>query len=345
MRENPGWDAGAIVASLQTHYGLDVASLAYLPIGHDMRADVYEVVARDGSSSFLKIRSGPVNEASLLVPRALLERGVRDVVVPLPTRSSNLWCPLDGDRDCSVVLYPYIRGENGKIAGLSDDQWRAFGTALRAVHDSGLEERLHGLLPSETFALPSAALVRRLTALVECTEFESPAAVRLATFWRENVARIDALLDRAEELGRALQAKSFELVLCHTDIHAANLLIGDDGRVWLVDWDSPLIALRERDLLFVIGSRIARVVEPRHENLFSEGYGPTEIDRDALIYYRYERIVEDIGEFGRSVFLELGLSEPVRASEAEFGMSFFAPGGDLDRAETVPRVRWPGAGS
>ena len=335
MREDPGLDAGKIAACLEAHYGLRAASVAFLPVGYDPNAAAYEVVSWEGVAYFLKVRFGPVDWSRLVVPRALIDLGVRNVLAPLRTRSSDLWCLLDDHPGYGVVLYPFVRGENAMVAGLSDDQWREFGATLRAVHGSRFAERLRGRIPVEGFSLPSAALVRRLLAVVEGTGFEGPAAAQFAAFWRANAERIRRLLVRAELLGRSLRSKPFELVLCHADIHAANILVGEDGRIWLVDWDSPLVAPRERDLLFVVGSRIARPVEPREEDLFFEGYGPVEIDRDALVYYRYERVVEDLGEIGKSVFLDLGLGEQARVEEAELAMSFFAPGGDIDRTETA----------
>jgi spectinomycin phosphotransferase len=221
------------------------------------------------------------------------------------------------------------------VVGMSDNQWREFGLTLHAVHASGLAEELCGQLPVESFALPSAALARRILDLTETREFENPVAAQFAAFWREHAKRIRQMLSRAEELGRLLQSRSFNYVLCHADIHAANILVHEDGRISLIDWDGPLVAPRERDLLFVVGSRIARSVEPREEELFFAGYGPVEIDREALIYYRYERIVEDLGEIGRSVLLDPGPSDQMRAEESRLARSFFAPGGDIDHAEAV----------
>jgi spectinomycin phosphotransferase len=332
MRDDPGLDLDEIAACLATEYGLRAAGMTYLPIGYDMNAAVYEVRASDGRACFLKVRFGPVHEAGLLAPRALTDLGVTNVLAALPARSGRLWAPLDGN---SVVLYPFVRGENAMDAGLSAEQWREFGATLRAVHDSGLEVRFLDLLPVERFTLPSAALVRRLTAQLESLRPTSPAALELAAFWRENAGRIRALLARAEELGRRLQARSFALVLCHADIHAANILVGEDGAIHLIDWDGPRIAPRERDLLFVIGSHIARDVAPWEEEAFFAGYGPVPVNAEALAYFRYERAVEDVGEFGKTVFLDASISETSRREQAGLLMGYFAPGGMIDTAERV----------
>ena len=129
MRDDPGLDLGRISACLGTNYGLDVTEVTYLPIGHDFYAFVYRVRASDGQDYFLKVRRGPVNDVALVVPRALLDRGISQILAPLTTRTSNLWCTLDDSAEFTVVLYPFIEGKDAKVVGLSDAQWREFGEA------------------------------------------------------------------------------------------------------------------------------------------------------------------------------------------------------------------------
>lgn len=335
MRDDPGLDTAKIAAGLLAGYGLDVADVRYLPIGYDLDAAVYEVIAVNCERYFLKIRFGPVQELGLEVARALADFGIERVLAPIPSASGQPWLPIGDTHGHTAVLYPFIPGENAKVTGLTEGQWREFGEALRAIHDSGLDTRFQDTVPVENFALPSAALVREVLALTVATAFEGNAANRFAAFWREQSARIEGMLARAEGLGLELRLKSFELVLCHADIHAANIMVGHNGQIYLIDWDGPKIAPRERDLLFVVGSRIARTVETWEEAWFFEGYGPVPIDPVGLVYYRYERIIEDIGEIGKSVFLDSTLSEGARSTAADLAMAFFAPGGDIDRAEAV----------
>jgi hypothetical protein len=112
-------------AWVQARYGRDVATLTFLPLGHDQFAWVYRVRAADGGDYFLKLRRGPVNTASLAVARALHAGGIARVVAPLPTADGALWAACE--RDYSLVLYPFVAGGTGRDRGLSARQWREYG--------------------------------------------------------------------------------------------------------------------------------------------------------------------------------------------------------------------------
>ena len=328
MLEDPGFDRQELTDAVRTAYGIEATSFAFVP-GYDMQAASYDVGAA-GGRWFAKVRFGPIADAPLEVPRALLDAGVSNVLAPVRTLTSALSHPIDDGR--TLVLSPFVVGRNAMVAGMNPDQWRTFGSSLRAVHDGGLEGRFADRLPAETFALPSAAIVRGV--LARRPSVDSAAAERLGAVLEDHRGRIGEVLERAEALGAQLRSRPFDLVLVHSDIHAGNVLVANDGRILLVDWDGPMLAPRERDLLFVIGSRIARDVQPHEEAWFFEGYGAVAVDPDAIACYRYERIIEDIGEFARSVFDDR-LPEASREMQVALVESFFEPGGIVEVVESA----------
>jgi spectinomycin phosphotransferase len=125
----------------------------------------------------------------------------------------------------------------------------------------------------------------------------------MAAFLKSKRSEILELVGRAERLALTLQSQSQEFLLCHSDIHAGNILIGTGGSFYIVDWDDPILAPKERDLMFVGGGIGGVWNNAREETLFYEGYGQTEIDPIALAYYRHERIVQDIAVYCEQIFL------------------------------------------
>ena len=84
-------DLDTIAACLDVQY--DLREIGSSPLGYDLNAAVYKVIAEEGTAYFLKIRFGPVDESGLIVPWALSERGIRNVLAPLQTRSVGSGAP------------------------------------------------------------------------------------------------------------------------------------------------------------------------------------------------------------------------------------------------------------
>ena len=330
MREPPANLADDTLRScLRDRYGLTVVELAFLPLGHDASAWVYRARAADSGIYFLKARLGGISEAGLAVPRYLHDRGIARVVAPLPTMTGALWADVGA---YVLILYPFVASTTGMERGMTAQQWADYGAQLRRVHDAAVGEDLTRLLGREAFTPAGADTVRRLHVHIEACAFAGPAASALARFWHARRDEIRALVDRAEDLGRRLGRAAPPLVLCHADIHTANVLLDADGRVWLVDWDVTILAPRERDLMFVVGGISRKLVGPREEAHFFRGYGATTINPLALAYYRYAWAVGDIGAFGEQVFFQPDLGPDTKRAAADLFMGLFQPGEIVDLA-------------
>jgi spectinomycin phosphotransferase len=294
-----------LVASIRTDYGLPIRTLTFLPLGHDANAWVYEAQTDDRSAFFVKVRLAVTNEAALAVPHHLATSGVEGVVAPLVTTDGRLWT--NAGR-YALIVYPFVSGTTAMDAGMSDAQWVEYGRLLRSVHDAPVAADLGRLLRRDDFTPDGAAGVRRLDRYMRTATAMEAAQQSIADFWRANALVIRRLLATAESLGQELAAAPPELVLCHADIHTNNVLVGDDGRVWFVDWDETMLAPRERDLMFVIGGIHHSFVDARQTGLFGSGYGGVVVDAVALDYYRYSWALSDIASYGEQVFFrpELG---------------------------------------
>ncbi len=211
-----------------------------------------------------------------------------------------LWTRVD---TFAVIVFPFIAGRNGFEKPLSDRQWVDLGGTLRGIHTAVVPPSLSAQIPHEEYSPYWRNLVRTFQASVEETAFADPVAAELAAFLRARRDDISRIVARAAALGAALRRQSPAQVLCHADIHGGNVLLGTDGALFIVDWDTLTFAPKERDLMFIGGGVFATWNSAREEALFYQGYGPTEIDVVALAYYRYERIVQDFAADGEQLLL------------------------------------------
>ncbi|HEY7020033.1 MAG TPA: aminoglycoside phosphotransferase family protein [Ktedonobacterales bacterium] len=299
MLTPPDLSPDVIAAYVRDVYRVDVTQVTFLPIGADADAAVYRLDSADGTAYFLKLRRARFDEIAVAVPAFLHERGAPAVMAPLLTTGGALWTSGHG---FAWILYPFFDGPNGFERPLSDAQWLTLGESLRAVHSAILPATLAARIPREDYSPRWRDIVTAYSEQVERDRFADPIAERLASGWREKQEEIATLVERAAGLAQELRERSLPFVLCHTDLHAGNVLLGADGELAIVDWDDPILAPKERDLMF-FGAGVGAIWDtPREEALFYQGYGPVKIDLTALAYYRNERIVADFASYGQQVF-------------------------------------------
>jgi len=328
MLERPNLSDAAICDCLGERYGLAVADLKFLPIGNDTNAWVYRISAQDGQAYFVKIRRGPVYLPSLAVPRYLRDQGITQVLAPLPARMRELWQPAG---DFVLDVYPFIDGRTGMAAGLTDHQWTELGTVLQRIHASRIAAELAGRVERESFVPKFGGVVAQVQAALDAGRFEKPIEKELAAVWQRQRTAIQQLAQRAQALGQRLQGRPLELVLCHTDFHTNNVMVDRDNRLWIVDWDAPLLAPKERDLKFVVGPEPSTPMD-QHVQLFLQGYGPVAIDTTAMAYFWHEWALQDIGEYGERIILMPDLDEASQAKALGRFQGLFEPGSTVDGA-------------
>jgi spectinomycin phosphotransferase len=326
--EKPNISDERIISALQENFSIPVVGIEFLPLGLDSSAWAYRVEAKD-ATYFLKLRKEIPNPAGILIPRFLKSQGIQQVMAPLSTQDGEAWASAD---DFFFILYPFITGERVMDVGMSDAHWVEFGSTLKRLHTMKLPTALSGQIKRETFIPKQLAFAKELHAQVKTCKYDDPFQKELASFWLENYETISIILERTETLSKRMQETDLNFVLCHADIHTANLLLSSDDKIYIVDWDETLLAPKERDLLFVIGSIFNDTSGGRWERLFFEGYGETEIDPLALAYYRYDWCMEDTGAFAEDVFDREYTSEETKANSIGWFKSLFEQGNSVKAA-------------
>lgn len=282
-----------IIDLLKIHYGIDIQTAQLISGGADINAVVFKADTKF-NSYFVKFKYGDHDEINLSIIRLLHDCGIKEIIFPIHKLEGKLFQQLDRFR---IIVYPFIHAPNGFTQNLTEKQWKQLGKALRKIHDVSVPTLIQKQLRKETYSSKWREIVRSFYKKIEPAISDDQITADFKVIFKQNIDIIHRLVEYAEELSKKIQPDLDKYVLCHSDIHAGNVLIASDESVYIIDWDEPMLAPKERDLMF-IGGGVGNVWnKPQEIPYFYEGYGKTNIDKTILSYYRHERIVQDIGEF------------------------------------------------
>ena len=339
MLQKPSIPDQVIANCLQTDYGISAVHLTFLPLGADINTAVYHIQSPNHPPYFLKLRSGPFNPAAVILPKLLQEQGLNHIIAPLPTTDGRLYTTLEA---YTVTLSPSIEGKNNYEVTLSDQQMVQFGRLLKQFHTTQFPPSLTQTIRRETYSSHWRDLVRAYLSDLDKHASADPISAETAAFLKTKHTETLNLVNHAERQIQTLQTQSPPFILCHADIHAGNIHITADNTFYLIDWDTLILAPKERDLMSIGASLMGRWRTPQEEEtLFYQGYfedGRTSLNPIALTYYRSERIIQDIAEFCHQIFTLNGNLQD-RQQALHWLKSNYTPDSTIDLAFHQPEVR------
>jgi spectinomycin phosphotransferase len=308
---------------IEKEYNIKISQKEQLYTGADKDTFAFKINTENNSCYFMKIRTGHFIETSVTIPYLLSKTFEKNIIRPIKTIKGHLFLGLE---DCTIILYPFIQGKSGWELPLSENQWMEFGILLHKIHNIILLPEEIPDIPGESYTDTWRTKLKDNMNTINAIQ-EKDAFTKLLYGKKEVIGNI---IDRVETMAEKIKKRTPKKCLCHGDIHAGNVLITDKKVFYIVDWDTILQAPKERDLMFIGGGIGNKWNKAEEENNFYRGYhGRETIDPILMIYYRYERIIQDLAEYYDQYVLEKAQK---RQEILKTAASMFEPDNVVDMA-------------
>lgn len=203
------------------------------------------------------------------------------IPVPMLTTDQRYRCE---DNEGIYLVYEYIDGDTIADRKLTENQVRQLAQIIAELHRYGADFPLVTSAMTESFSVPFLGQLREALDAEKGDDIGEVVNLHIDCLMR--------LMHEVEALSETLKKRDLRLALCHTDVHAWNLM--SDGRqLILIDWEGLKLAPVEADMMFF-------VAEPYFESfmrIYEETHCDYEMNSEALTFYQGRRKLEDIWEF------------------------------------------------
>ncbi len=302
MRIEPDFDKSALIAALNRAYNLAVDQLTFIPYGEvafSYVASGGKVGSAKPARYYLKVlddtRLARLSAARLdfylpamvwLYDKAGFERLPR----PIPTRDGALYATFDRK---ILVLFEFVGGEIPSEQILhTPTLWTQLAALVAHLHRSPAPT--DGNLPPEIFDAPFESGLRDgLATLPALTPADGPGKCALRDLLLPHTPAILHRLDRLHALADRARTLNPPQVLCHTDIHAMNLLLNPAGELYVLDWEGVRLAPPEHDLFMF--TKNADFTDFLRE--YRDRGGQTPLHAEVFGFYFYRRNLEDLADW------------------------------------------------
>lgn len=287
---------------LQEHYAIHATSITPGTRSLVSKTCVVEAAQAKYFAKLVPVSRYSANlEASLPVLNAMHRLGLQQINYPVATTDGRLSVTLENE---ILMLFNFIEGE-----WTFDYSFEKYVELIARVHQ--ITPQLQVSIQRETFSDPYIELFERQLNDLLTSSFTNPHEQELQRVTRLYAAELQTDLQRYKELfPRLRHAHDVEFVLTHGDA-PGNILRNDQGELFLIDWDDVMLAPRERDTWFHLGS-----VE--FLPLYRRTFPNYEADQRLYAFYLYRRYVEDLSGAAEQI-----LAPGATDEEKALGLAYF----------------------
>ncbi|ULL13246.1 aminoglycoside phosphotransferase [Paenibacillus sp. H1-7] len=244
---------------LNAFYGITAESISFIPMGDS--AYSYRIHCKNGCQYYLKLfdhgnerqQQGIARlDRCLPLTWELYNIGLFPTVAyPVKNVQGRFQTAFDG---FTVVIFNYIEGETlAESYPFSDVILEQVASAMAAIH------RLTPLIGTRMLLTEAydISFESRLTSYIGELEAAATFDSRIKqTLKQEILSRNDEImryLNLLRKLRRDVLSNPKENVLCHGDLWGGNLIRSSGGELYIIDWESAMLAPPEYDLFNYIG--------------------------------------------------------------------------------------------
>lgn len=293
MISEPNLNKEQLKNLLENKYALQIEDLIFEPKGEVSWS--YIIQCKDGEKKFIKIhkrRDLNIQRLQLLFDLHT-KCQIENIAYPLKTIEGDLEIEVDG---YPAVLFNFINGKTSLEQELTNDQLMNLGELLARIHQSKVA--VGSFDTKEKFTHSFKPGIQNIYDYLDKPQELNEPQKETVEIYRRFREIFLAELDSLEKLGVDFRNRDIEFVNCHGEPSPNNILITPKGQVYLIDWDEPIFAPKEKDLMFF---------DKRFQQ-FMKGYGKSSKDialnKDVLKYYQLLWNVQEIEDWGTRVLFE-----------------------------------------
>lgn len=324
MKQKFEMDEKVVMGKLNEAYRIRAVVLQFIPFGdsaysyllHCDGGERYYVKLFDLRNDHQRRGSEKLSYYLPLTWQLYHEGDFQQLTWPIRTVNGDFSMTLSGS--CTIVLFNYIAG-----ATLADDYPFSPETVSSIAR---LAARLHPVVPSQsTFAadrvmLPTESFdISFVPALQNCLKLlashegsDDPIVQSLRAALLPERERVSEMLNRMQQMQvRSLQDNR-TMVLCHGDMWGGNLIRGEEGELYLIDWESVMIAPIEFDLLGYIGEEFSTYLTAYEQEL---GHA-VNLNTEVLRFYCYRHHLRNLTNWLQNLLVRT-MSPEQRANDLD----------------------------